>query len=46
MVDWMEMCQMTKEELDRELQQQEIEFLKWIYEKHKKEKESEIKSDS
>lgn len=43
-VGWMEMYEMTKKKLDRELKQQEIEFLKWVYEKHKEEEiEEEIK---
>lgn len=36
-VGWIEMYEMTKKKLDRELKQQEIDFLKWVYEKHKKE---------
>ncbi|WP_211320624.1 hypothetical protein [Pseudogracilibacillus auburnensis] len=39
MVGWIEMYEMTKKKLDRELKQQEIDFLKWVYEKHKKEEE-------
>lgn len=42
MVGWIEMYEMTKKKLDRELKQQEIEFLKWVYEKHKQEIEEEI----
>jgi len=45
-VCWIEIFKSTKKKLDRELQQQEIEFLKWVYERHKEEKEAELKTDS
>jgi len=40
MSDWLEICEVTKQKLDRELQQQEIDFLKWVYERHIEERES------
>ena len=43
MAGWMEMYEETKKKLDRELKQQEIDFLKWVYEKHKQETEEQIK---
>lgn len=44
MIEWIEICEVTKKKLDRELEQQEIDFLRWVYEKHKKEKEDEVKA--
>jgi hypothetical protein len=35
---------MTRKKLDRELKEKEIDFIKWVYEKHRKETEENIKS--
>lgn len=32
---WVEMCKGTSKKLNRELQEQEVDFLIWVYEKHK-----------
>lgn len=34
----MEMCEGIKRKLDRELQEREIDFLKWVYERHVEDK--------
>lgn len=40
----MDVCELTKKKLDRELQPKEIDFLKWVYEKHKQEEAAKIKT--
>jgi len=35
---WIKICEVTKEKLDRDLTDKEIDFLKWVSKKHEIEK--------
>lgn len=42
MVGWMKMCEDTSRKLERELEEKEIEFIKWVYNEHSKEEKIKI----
>lgn len=34
MKSWSELCEVTRKQLNRELKEEEEDFLKWVYDKH------------
>lgn len=42
MKGWIEMCEFTKKKLDRELIEPEIDFIKWVCDKHQQETEKKL----
>lgn len=43
MEEWLEFCESIKKRLNRNLNQEEISLLKWIYEKHRTERRKKLK---